>query len=330
MRLAFTSQSSQKAAQALRDGHLVSFPTETVYGLGADATNDQAVAKIYAAKGRPSFNPLIAHVASLEQAQDYGLFNKQSLQLASHFWPGALTLVVPIKENSAISNLVTAGLDSLALRIPAPQNVRDLIALADRPIAAPSANLSGKISPTTANHVESYLDKACAYILDDGPCEAGLESTIIDVRSGEIHMLRPGPITRQMIENACPDIAFATTEITPNDQDEPALVNDTSPTAPGQMTSHYAPNKAVRLNVTTPKAGDIYIGFGACAQEAMFNLSPSGDLVEAAAQLFSILHKADQLVGVEIAIAPIPKHGIGLAIYDRLQRAAADRPGRAI
>ena len=326
MRIAFTSQSSQKAAQALRDGQLVSFPTETVYGLGADATNDQAVAKIYAAKGRPSFNPLIAHVASLEQAQNYGVFDEYSLELARHFWPGALTLVVPIKQNSEISKLVTAGLDSLALRVPAPQNVRDLIALSGKPIAAPSANLSGKISPTTARHVEAYLDEACAYILDDGPCAAGLESTIIDVRSGKIELLRPGPVTRQMMENACPHITFADMPFTENDRDEAFVVNDSAPSAPGQMTSHYAPHKAVRLNVITPQSGDIYIGFGPSVHETAFNLSRSGDLVEAASQLFSILHDADQQEGSHIAIAPIPKHGIGLAIHDRLARAAADRP----
>lgn len=326
MRIAFTSQSSQKAAQALREGQLVSFPTETVYGLGADSTNDRAVAQIYTAKGRPSFNPLIAHVASLAQAQDYGIFDDHSLALAKQFWPGALTLVVPLKPNSPISKLVTAGLDSLALRVPAPQNVRDLIDQAGTPIAAPSANISGKISPTTAKHVETYLDQSCAYILDDGPCAAGLESTIIDVRSGSITLLRPGPVTRQMLEEACPQIPFASSPSHQDDKSDAMVVNDAAPTAPGQLTSHYAPNKAVVLDVTTPQSNDIYIGFGPTIHQTAFNLSETGDLTQAAAQLFAILHEADKHIGKRIAFAPIPKYGIGLAIYDRLKRAAADRP----
>lgn len=314
MLTAISTQSLFDAAQALANGKLVSFPTETVYGLGADATNDSAVAAIYKAKGRPSFNPLIAHVADLEQAQKFGLFDERALLLAAHFWPGALTIIVPLRANSPISPLVTAGLDTIALRMPAPLKIRELIAKAGVPIAAPSANLSGKISPTLAAHVAADLGPSCAYILDGGATEAGLESTIIDCSADQLSILRPGPVTAEMIVKICPDLITITPPI-----------NDQAPTAPGQLTSHYAPTKPVRLDVTHPEPDEIYIGFGACAQSCDYNLSPSGNLIEAAALLFATLHEADKADGRAIAIAPLDKDGIGAAIYDRLKRAAADK-----
>ena len=312
MLTAFSTQSLFDAASALAAGELVSFPTETVYGLGADATNDQAVAKIYAAKGRPSFNPLIAHVASVKQAEEIGTFDERAKRLADAFWPGALTIVVPLRPHNAISKLVTAGLDTIALRLPAPLRIRNLIDAAGVPIAAPSANTSGKISPTLARHVAEDLGDACRYILDGGPCEAGVESTIIDCSSNALRILRPGPVTAEMIAHITPDLMTET-----------PIINDHTPNAPGQLTSHYAPSKPVRLDVTHPEPDEIYIGFGDCVRPTDFTLSPSGNVVEAAANLFAILHEADKAQGRAIAVAPIDKDGIGAAIYDRLARAAA-------
>ncbi|MGC6518101.1 MAG: L-threonylcarbamoyladenylate synthase [Candidatus Puniceispirillaceae bacterium] len=310
----FTSQSTKLAAKALADGLLVSFPTETVYGLGADATNDKAVARIYEAKGRPSFNPLIAHVCDVTQAQEIGQFTDIAYQLAHHFWPGALSLVVSLQPECRISKLVTAGLDTIALRLPAPYKVRQLIKEAGVPVAAPSANRSGRISPTLASHVVQDLGDGCAFILDDGACEAGLESTIIDCTGKQAVILRPGPVTAEMIRSACPDIEV----------NDVFMVNDEAPNAPGQLTSHYAPSKPVRLHVTRPERDEIYIGFGKMDVASDFNLSPSGDLIEAAANLFAMLHEADKTQRKRIAIAPIRRDGIGAAIHDRLMRAAAD------
>lgn len=318
MLTAITTQSLSDAAKALKAGELVSFPTETVYGLGADATNDEAVARIYQAKGRPSFNPLIAHVATLDHAKQIGQFDERALTLAEAFWPGALTIVTRLQPAHQISELVTAGLETIALRMPAPQNVRDLIARAGVPIAAPSANKSGKISPTLASHVQEELSDACAYILDGGACKAGLESTIIDCAHDRLRILRPGPVTAEMIAEIYP--AYSE-ELVPNGE----IINDSTPTAPGQLTSHYAPSKSVRLDVMQPREDEIYIGFGQMSHKADFNLSPSGDLTKAAARLFAILHSADKADGKSIAVAPIDKDGIGAAIYDRLKRAAADR-----
>ena len=314
MLTAFSNHSVLKAAQALKSGKLVSFPTETVYGLGADATNDKAVATIYAAKGRPSFNPLIAHVSSIAHAQKFGVFTKTAEKLTDAFWPGALTIVVPLVSDSGISKLVTAGLDTIALRMPSSPIARSLITHTDRPIAAPSANKSGSISPTLAQHVYDNLDDVCAYILDGGACEAGVESTIIDCSKNHPIILRPGPVTREMILEICPDL-----------DDSAGLINDARPNAPGQLTSHYSPSKPVRLDVKAPVAGEIYIGFGKTPVASHYNLSPSGDVVEAAANLFAMLHEADKQGGDAIAIAPIAKDGIGAAIYDRLSRAAAKK-----
>lgn len=314
MLTAASPHSLSDAAKALQSGKLVSFATETVYGLGADATNDRAVAKIYEAKGRPAFNPLIAHIASVKQAETYGIFNDTAKRLIAAFWPGPLTIVVPLMPDCGISKLVTAGLETIALRMPAADMARELIAQTNRPIAAPSANLSGGISPTLASHVYETLDEACAYILDGGACQAGLESTIIDCASSPPSILRPGPITKEMIGKICPDI-----------EHKADIVNNHTPNAPGQLSSHYAPSKPVRLNIETPLVDDIYIGFGKMKIASDYNLSPTGDVVEAAANLFAILHEADKQEGQAIAIAPIAKDGIGAAIYDRLSRAAAER-----
>ena len=313
MRCDFNHQSLLQAARYLQDGKLVSFPTETVYGLGADATNDRAVASIYNAKGRPSFNPLIAHVPTLEAAQSIGDFSDTALQLAKQFWPGPMTVVVPLREPSSISRLVTAGLDTIALRVPAPEKVRALLSEAGRPIAAPSANLSGRISPTLATHVAADLGDKIAMILDDGPCQSGVESTIIDCSTETLCILRHGPVTQEQMASFFPGISANSTSVT----------NDTAPSAPGQLTSHYAPSKAVRLEATDKKTDEFMIGFG--SYQGDLNLSPSADLVEAAANLFAYLHQADKSSAQMIAIAPIPSSGLGAAINDRLARAAADQ-----
>ena len=313
MRCDFNHQSLLQAARYLRDGNLVSFPTETVYGLGADATNDRAVAAIYNAKGRPSFNPLIAHVPTLDAACSIGIFSDTALNLANQFWPGPLTLVVPLSAPSSISHLVTAGLDTIALRVPAPEKVRALLTAADRPIAAPSANISGRISPTMATHVEDDLGDKIAMILDDGPCQSGVESTIIDCSSETLRILRHGPVTIEDVASLCPSIST----------DRAAVTNDTAPSSPGQLTSHYAPSKGVRLEAIDKKSNEFMIGFG--PYHGDINLSPEGNLIEAAANLFAYLHQADRSEAKLIAIAPIPHLGLGAAINDRLARAAADQ-----
>ncbi len=299
----------RSAADILSDGGLVSFPTETVYGLGADATNDHAVARIFEAKGRPSFNPLIAHVADIETAQRFVEWSDDAQKLAESFWPGPLSLVLPVKDGSGISPLVTAGLPSLAIRIPEHPVAHQLLEAVGGPVAAPSANPSGKISPTRAAHVVDGLGDKIDAVIDGGDCEVGLESTIIGLLD-EPTLLRPGGVPAEDIEKVL----------------GLALKQDTSPDtllAPGQMTSHYAPGAAVRLNATTWEAGELRLGFGDVGCD--LNLSPSGDLIEAAANLFHHLHQLDRMQGDRIAISPIPQTGIGRAINDRLQRAAAPR-----
>jgi len=299
-------------AQAIahwRAGALTAFPTETVYGLGADARNDDAVAQIYAAKGRPSFNPLIVHVADLDQAKAFCAFDAQAVQLAARFWPGPLTLVLPLKPASGISKLVTAGLPSLAVRVPAHPLARTLLAAFGGPIAAPSANPSGRVSPTTADHVMAGLDGKIAAVMDGGPCDVGVESTIVRC-IGQPALLRAGGVSSESIaqvigqELQCPT--------------DPAV-----PQAPGQLASHYAPKGRVRLNVTEPMPDEYLLGFGPV--EAAVHLSPSGDVVEAAARLFAALHELDALDATKIAVSPIPDAGVGRAINDRLRRAAAPR-----
>ncbi len=295
------------AAALLSEGRLVSFPTETVYGLGADARNDRAVAEIFAAKGRPSFNPLIVHVSSTEEAQRYGRWSPEAQQLADAFWPGALTLVLPLADGHGLSSLVTAGLPSVGLRVPDQPVARALLEAFGGPVAAPSANPSGRISPTTAAHVAHGLGSAVSAIIDGGACRIGLESTIVGL-TGTPVLLRPGGIPAEEIE------AVLGTPL--------ARAEEGEITAPGQLSSHYAPGATVRLNATEARNGELFLGFGEMTCD--LNLSPAGDLVEAAARLFDSLHRLDA-TGRPIAVAPIPDEGIGRAINDRLRRAAAPR-----
>ena len=317
-----------EAAALIRDGGIVAIPTETVYGLAADATNAAAVARIYAAKGRPSFNPLIVHVADLAAAERIALFDADARALAAAFWPGPLTLVLPVRAESGIAALVTAGLTTIAIRVPRHRAMQGLIATSGRPLAAPSANRSGGISPTTAAHVAASLGANVPLIIDDGATEAGLESTIVAGRT----ILRPGPVTADVLNQHFPGEGrgpIGTSEVTERDadHDRPQLGPRPSPggpdggiTAPGQLDSHYAPRKLLRLNAVEAQADEWLIGFGDVAGDV--TLSASGNLVEAAAKLFDQLHEADANESARIAIAPIPTHGIGEAINDRLRRAA--------
>lgn len=298
-----------RAADILGQGGLVSFPTETVYGLGADARNDKAVAAIFAAKGRPSFNPLIVHLGDVAAACSICVFNDDARRLADAFWPGALTLVLPLRADAGISRLVTAGLDSIAVRVPDHPVAAGLLSAFGGPVAAPSANPSGRISPTTAAHVREGLGDRIDALVDGGPCAVGLESTIIACL-GAPTLLRAGGIPAEAIA-ACLGRALATSE------------NADAPVSPGQLVSHYAPLGQVRLNATGKRTGEVMLGFG--AMEADLNLSPSGDLVEAATRLFDCLHQLDAMGATRIAVAPIPDHGLGRAINDRLKRAAAPR-----
>ena len=297
------------AAAILSEGGLVSFPTETVYGLGADARNNHAVARIYTAKGRPSFNPLIVHLPDLQAAQQYVDFNDDALRLAGAFWPGALTLVLPLRPGAGISKLVTAGLETLAVRVPDHPVATGLLRAFGGPIAAPSANPSGRVSPTTAAHVMTGLAGKIDAVVDGGACGVGVESTIVACL-GEPALLRAGGIPAEAIA-ACLGQPLA-------QPDDPA-----TPVAPGQLASHYAPQGRVRLNATDVQEGETLLGFGPV--DAALNLSPSGDLIEAAANLFACLHQLDAMGAEAIAVSPIPEHGLGRAINDRLRRAAAPR-----
>lgn len=295
------------AAQLLHAGQIVAIPTETVYGLAADAQNAEAVAHIYAAKGRPDFNPLIVHVHDRKAAEKLGLFNATAQVLADAFWPGPLTLVLPLKQGAPVARAVTAGLPTIAIRCPNHPVIQALLLKSDLSLAAPSANRSGAISPTRADHVLKGLGGAVPMILDGGPCSAGLESTIVAVRDDGWQVLRPGPVSATLIEQT---LGYP-----------PLSVPMSAIEAPGQMASHYAPSKLVRLNVTVPEKGEYLIGFGAIAGDV--NLSATGDLAQAAANLFEALHNADASLATAIAVAPIPHEGIGIAINDRLSRAAA-------
>ena len=293
----------------LRAGGLAAFPTETVYGLGANALDDTAVARIYAAKGRPSFNPLIVHVPDLATAEHYVQFNDAAYRLASAFWPGALTLVLPLRTDAGVSKLVTAGLPTLAVRVPDHPIGHAVLAAAGVPVAAPSANPSGRVSPTTAAHVLAGLAGRIDAVLDGGPCAVGLESTIVAC-DGAPRLLRAGGIPAEALA-ACLGAPLA------------LAADPATPQAPGQLASHYAPHGTVRLNVTDPAPDEVLLGFGSV--KAPLNLSPSGDLVEAAAGLFDCLHRLDDMGAAKIAVSPIPDTGLGAAINDRLRRAAADR-----
>lgn len=305
------------AVRALASGELVGMPTETVYGLAADATNGLAVARVFAAKGRPRFNPLIVHIASMEGAEAVAEFCDAARRLADAFWPGPLTLVLRKRPTARIAELTTAGLDTVAIRMPAHPVARDLIDAFGAPLAAPSANLSGHVSPTTAAHVAADLGDKVACILDAGPCEVGLESTIVGVAKGEGVLLRPGGLDRQSIEAVLGRKLSA-----------PGVMSRVL--APGMLASHYAPRAHLRLDVGNVRPGEALIAFGselpddADAAATTFNLSPSGDLAEAAANLFSALRLMDEK-SQAIAVAPIPAEGLGEAINDRLRRAAAPK-----
>ncbi|NLH82186.1 MAG: threonylcarbamoyl-AMP synthase [Phyllobacteriaceae bacterium] len=317
------------AVAALAAGELVALPTETVYGLGADATDGRAVAAIYAAKGRPRFNPLIAHLPDLESAERHGIFDPVARALAGAFWPGPLTLVVPKRPESPIADLATAGLDSVGLRVPAPEITRAILARFGRPVAAPSANRSGRVSPTRASDVVEELGEAVSVVVDAGACPVGVESTIVAVLDGTVRLLRPGGIARERIEavigrplDAAPPAATRVEA----DADTPA------PLAPGLLTSHYAPRAAVRLDAAQALPGEALMTFagarppGAERAVAIVDLSPAGDLAEAASRLFSALRELDRSGAVAIAVVPLPTTGLGEAIADRLGRAAAPRP----
>jgi len=296
-----------RAAERLRGGTLVAVPTETVYGLAARADSADAVAAIYRAKGRPDFNPLIVHVASLEQAGELAEIGADARKLAEAFWPGALTMVMPLRADARIAPAVTAGLETIALRCPEHPVMRAVLSESGLSLAAPSANRSGGVSPTRADHVAASLGEAAGLILDGGACAAGIESTIVALRrDGSWQVLRPGPVTKTQISAILgPESDAATPRIE----------------APGQLASHYAPGKPMRLDAREAAADEFWIGFGDRQGDA--NLSASGDLAEAAAHLYACLHLAAAAPQPRIAVAPVPDEGIGAAINDRLRRAAA-------
>ena len=296
--LPYSPQAIAEAARLIEAGQPVAMPTETVYGLAADATNGEAIARIYEAKGRPSFNPLIVHVSEVGQASEIALFSGEATALAERYWPGPLTLVLPLRDGTRIASLVTAGLPTIAIRAPAHPAMRDLLDTIGKPLAAPSANASGRISPTRAEHVLASLGGRIALIVDGGATPHGLESTIVAVTDGTLRLLRPGPIDLGLEKEAAGPIE-----------------------APGQLASHYAPSKPLRLNAVERRHDEWLIGFGAVPGEA--TLSASGDLVEAAGNLFEKLHQAEATPQARIAIAPIPDAGLGSAINDRLRRAAS-------
>lgn len=304
----------QEAARLLRAGRLVAFPTETVYGLGADATNDAAVAALYRAKGRPGENPLIVHVPDLAAAEPFAEFDGRARTLARTFWPGSLTLVLR-RRGRRISPLATAGLDTIAIRVPDHPIALQLLRATALPLAAPSANRSGKLSPTTAQHVREGLGDAVQLVLDGGPCRVGIESTVVALDGPTPRILRPGGIPVDEIARAL---------------DLPVLAETTANTlqSPGQMPSHYAPRAQVRLNAREARTNEAALTFGALpmgAARMTIDLSPRGDLDEAAASLYASLRTLDETGATSIAVAPIPEHGVGIAINDRLRRAAAPR-----
>ena len=298
------------AAEALRRGELVAFPTETVYGLGADATNDQAVARVYAVKGRPSFNPLIVHVADAETAFELGQFPEAARRLASAFWPGPLSIVVERAPSCPVSLLASAGLTSIAIRVPAHPVALTLLKATGRPVVAPSANLSGRVSPPTAEHVRQHLGQRVALVVDGGRCAIGLESTVVSFLEEPPKLLRPGGLPRAEVESAIGPVGVES--------------HSARPHAPGQLASHYATRAKIRIDAKAPRCGEAYLGFGH-HDSGSHNLSRQGDVVEAAANLFRLLHQLDATGVAKIAVAPIPHTGLGEAINDRLRRAAAPR-----
>jgi L-threonylcarbamoyladenylate synthase len=309
------------ASACLAAGGLVAFPTETVYGLGADARNGEAIARVYAAKGRPAFNPLIAHIADTDAARRLAVFDADAEKLAAAFWPGPLTLVLPKQPDCPVAALALAGLDSVALRVPSHPAARALLKTFDGPVVAPSANRSGHVSPTSATHVLADLRGRIDLILDDGPCPVGVESTIVACL-GKPTLLRPGGLAREDIErvlgHALAMPAAAETDHAPQKLEV---------IAPGMLASHYAPKAKVRLEATEPRAGEALLAFGPAPafNGATLNLSPRGDLIEAAANLFSHLRALDASGATSIAVMPVPHEGLGEAINDRLKRAAAPK-----
>lgn len=315
--LAPTPENIAAAARALRSGRLVAFPTETVYGLGADATNGEAVARIYEAKGRPAFNPLIVHVGDTATARGIGVLTPMAERMAAAFWPGPLTLVLERRPDTGISELVTAGLDTVAIRVPDHPLAQAIIQASGLPLAAPSANRSGHVSATTARHVIDDLGDAVDIVLDGGPTTHGLESTILDVTDHVVRLLRPGAVPAEAVE-AITGLPLAR-----------VLGSRSAPTAPGQLESHYAPRARLRLAADArPMPGEALLAFGHVdlpADAPAINLSSSGNLLEAAANLFSALRRLDASGATTIAVMPIPETGLGEAINDRLRRAAAPR-----
>jgi L-threonylcarbamoyladenylate synthase len=303
--LAYGDDAIADAASIIADGGIVAVPTETVYGLAGDATSPRAVAAIYAAKGRPDFNPLIVHVRDLDHAREFGEFDPESAALARTWWPGPLTLVVRVQPRAGLADGVTAGLSTVALRAPAHRAIRALLDATGKPLAAPSANASGTISPTRAQHVLHSLGGRIPLIIDDGATQGGIESTIVTVTEGQLRLLRPGPV---IIDRA-------------------RVGEGNKIEAPGQLAAHYAPSKPLRVEAASAEPDEWHIGFGSVAGDA--NLSVTGDLTEAASQLFDLLHRADAAERRRIAVAPIPHTGIGIAINDRLRRAVAGSGDRA-
>jgi L-threonylcarbamoyladenylate synthase len=303
------------AARVLRQGKLVAFPTETVYGLGGDATSDRAVAAIFAAKGRPSFNPLIVHVPNISEAAQFAELTTKAQTVARRFWPGPLTLVLPRRRDCRISLLATAGLDSVAIRVPAHTIAQTLLMMAGLPLAAPSANPSGRLSPTSAEHVLADLGDKVEYVIDGGPSLVGVESTVLSVLEDRPRILRPGAVTAEAL-------AEVLQEPVPI---ETSAADSAAPRSPGQLLSHYAPSLPVRLNAAAVEPGEALLGFGPAAPKDALNLSPTGDLQEAAANLFSMLRRLDDPQYRAIAVMPVPETGLGIAINDRLRRAAAPR-----
>jgi L-threonylcarbamoyladenylate synthase len=310
---------AELAARALTAGGLVAFPTETVYGLGADATNAEAVARLYEAKGRPAFNPLIAHVSDTAAARALARFDPAAERLAAAFWPGPLTLVLPKRSDCPVAELATAGLDTIAVRAPSHPVARDILAAVGRPLVAPSANRSGHVSPTTAQHALADLRGRVELIIDGGPTPMGLESTIVACLDAAV-LLRPGALPRAQIER-----------VVPLSEPAPATHEDAVPVAPGQLASHYAPRARLRLHAHDVQAGEALLAFGPVVAEGAehaaltLNLSTRGDLIEAAANLFSHLRALDAAGAATIAVMPVPHTGLGEAINDRLARAAAPR-----
>ncbi|WP_313453532.1 L-threonylcarbamoyladenylate synthase [Brevundimonas sp.] len=300
------SATPEQAAEVLRRGELILLPTETVYGLGADAGDPKAVASVFAAKGRPQFNPLIAHVASLEAARVIGQFNEAAEALAKAFWPGPLTLVLPVADRSRVCDLARAGLDSVAVRVPAHPLAQQVLAAFGGPVVAPSANRSGRPSPTTFADAVEETGAAVGAAVDGGPCDVGLESTVVSVLDDRVALLRPGAVTRRQIEAVV----------------GPLHESGEGHRSPGRLTLHYAPDAPVRIEATEARPGEIFLGFGPGVGDPRWSLSPSGDPQEAAANLFRLLRAADREKPAGIAVSPVPSEGLGEAINDRLRRAA--------